>query len=221
MNNITLILVTIVASVSSCQTNERTDVIELRNVSVSQTNAIPSNLNSSHSSENDSSNASASFGEFDSLIGNVESSNTVCLKIQNPKLKVGDKIQIILTEKPQEILQAEISSRSSCEDRDFGVLDLPDLTDYQLKSSNDLFINRGRGIGIVNAAQVAKVNNGLASIDLNSDKKDEYFRECTSMEGLHLTAWSGKPLVGKRIWHSYYSLGYDTEPSCQGKDFED
>jgi hypothetical protein len=40
------------------------------------------------------------------------------------------------------------------------------------------------------------------------------FRVCTSGEGLHLTAWDGKPLTGKRVWHRYYYLGYDTDPSC-------
>ena len=65
-----------------------------------------------------------------------------------------------------------------------------------------------------------KIANGIASVDLNGDKKDEYFRACTSMEGLHLTVWSGKPLIGKRIWHSYYGVGYDTVPSCKEKDYE-
>lgn len=35
-------------------------------------------------------------------------------------------------------------------------------------------------------------------------------RACTSREGLHLTAWRGQ----RRLWHLYYYLGYDTEPSC-------
>ena len=38
------------------------------------------------------------------------------------------------------------------------------------------------------------------------------------MEGLHLTAWMGKPLKGRRIWHRYYSLGYDTEADCTEAD---
>lgn len=40
------------------------------------------------------------------------------------------------------------------------------------------------------------------------------FRICASGEGLHLTAWDGKPLTGKRVWHCYYYLGYDMIPSC-------
>ncbi|MCI0689673.1 MAG: hypothetical protein L0Y54_20920 [Sporichthyaceae bacterium] len=46
------------------------------------------------------------------------------------------------------------------------------------------------------------------------------FRACTSSEGLHLTAWSGTPLQSTRIWHRYYYLGYDVEPSCVEADYQ-
>jgi len=46
------------------------------------------------------------------------------------------------------------------------------------------------------------------------------FRSCTSREGVHLTAWQGKPLKGHRLWHEYFYLGYDVEPSCTPKDYE-
>lgn len=45
------------------------------------------------------------------------------------------------------------------------------------------------------------------------------FRECASSEGLHLTAWRGKPLEGERVWHEYLYLGYDVEPDCTQADF--
>jgi len=42
----------------------------------------------------------------------------------------------------------------------------------------------------------ARITNGLANIDLNDDGRKEYFRVCSSQEGLHLTIWSGMPLTG-------------------------
>jgi hypothetical protein len=36
------------------------------------------------------------------------------------------------------------------------------------------------------------------------------FRDCTSSEGAHLTVWRGE----KNIWHRYYYVPYDTEPTC-------
>ena len=55
-------------------------------------------------------------------------------------------------------------------------------------------------------------------VDLDGDGTAERFRICTSMEGLHLTVWSGAPLTGRRRWHQYHYLGYDVEPSCEDAD---
>ena len=46
-------------------------------------------------------------------------------------------------------------------------------------------------------------------------------RSCASSEGLHLTLWAGVPLEGARLWHVYYYLGYDVEPTCQPRDYRD
>jgi hypothetical protein len=55
--------------------------------------------------------------------------------------------------------------------------------------------------------------------DLDGDGKAESFRQCVSSEGVHLTVWSGEPLKGKRIFHAYVPLGYDTEPNCTPADY--
>jgi hypothetical protein len=50
------------------------------------------------------------------------------------------------------------------------------------------------------------------------DGKSIAFRSCASGEGLHLSAWDGKPLVSKRIWHFYFYLGVEVEADCTSKD---
>lgn len=45
------------------------------------------------------------------------------------------------------------------------------------------------------------------------------FRICASAEGLHLTVWEGKPVTGKRVWHRYFYLGYDMQPTCVEADY--
>ncbi len=97
-------------------------------------------------------------------------------------------------------------------------MDEGDITDYLLKSFDKNFLNRGFGIGVV-TVQKTQMNGKFATLDIDDNKKPIYFRECTSMEGLHLTVWKGKPLVGKGIWHAYYGVGYDTVPTCKKKDF--
>jgi len=48
-------------------------------------------------------------------------------------------------------------------------------------------------------------------------------RACTSMEGIHLTAWKGKPLRSARLWHGYFWFDYELEPggaeACKERDF--
>lgn len=53
------------------------------------------------------------------------------------------------------------------------------------------------------------------SADLYGDGRRQSFRSCTSSEGLHFTVWSGRPLTGTLLWHQYFYLGYDVEPSCR------
>ena len=162
--------------------------------------------------------------ELKSRIGNVEAfTKGLCFKIENPGLKPGDKVQIIITELPQKTALAEVVKKEECERVEYqGELDsIRAEHDYILKEANgDSLNNAGYGIGLVNPAGTSKAAGKFIAFDIDNDKSDEYFRECTSNEGLHLTVWKGKPLTGKRIWHSYYHFGYDTEPDCKEKDYE-
>ncbi len=77
------------------------------------------------------------------------------------------------------------------------------------------------GIGVIEPPKEIQIENNLASIDLNEDGKPEFFRRCGGFEGTHLTIWTGKPLKGKRIWHSFYYVDYDTVVTCTKKDWEE
>jgi hypothetical protein len=52
------------------------------------------------------------------------------------------------------------------------------------------------------------------STDVDGDGRDEFFRSCTSNEGLHFTIWTASALSGERRWHRYQRLGYDVSPTC-------
>lgn len=154
-----------------------------------------------------------------SQIGTIESdANSVCLRIENPNLGPGDTTDIIITETPQKIFREKVLKIGGCEPP-FGDLS-NNSSEYLLSASETGILSQGYGIGIVNSPNSAKLVKGLASMDINNDGKPEFFRECTSNEGLHLTVWTDKPLIGKRIWHSYYHFNYDTESTCQKKDYE-
>src|SRR5262245_566274 len=54
-----------------------------------------------------------------------------------------------------------------------------------------------------------------------SNHDETIFRSCTSMEGLHFFVWARNGLKARKVWHRYYYLGYDVEPSCNEADFSD
>ncbi|MEO8652617.1 MAG: hypothetical protein ABI409_00690 [Ramlibacter sp.] len=52
---------------------------------------------------------------------------------------------------------------------------------------------------------------GLAVATLEArPAADLVFRSCSGSEGVHLTAWRH----GARVWHEYFHLPYDIEPTC-------
>jgi len=60
----------------------------------------------------------------------------------------------------------------------------------------------------------AAIEDGKVVMELDGKPPRESFRVCPSMEGLHYTIWSGPPLTGTRLWHDYWYLGYDVDPTC-------
>jgi hypothetical protein len=140
-------------------------------------------------------------------------------------------VQIISTEEPQVVVSAKISQNGHCEERIKDKELWPNLIgNVPEKAINKYVLDldvpdpghpRGYGFGVVNPVNEIKISNGgLAAGDIDADGKIEFFRECTSNEGMHMTVWTGKPLIGKRIWYVYYHFPYDTESTCLKKDFE-
>jgi hypothetical protein len=74
------------------------------------------------------------------------------------------------------------------------------------------------GIGLAGApVRVQKVKGSIAA-DLDGDGRNEFFRDCTTSEGVYFTIWTGAPLKGSRRWHQYLYLGYDVSPTCTDAD---
>jgi len=159
--------------------------------------------------------------EINSRIGNVEKWGEPCFIIQNPSLKAGDKIQVVMmeSESPQEVFQAEVVEKKACKGEKETVLETANATEYLLKTSHEIS-SIGIGVGVVNPLNEAKVVKGIASLDIDGNGKDEYFRSCAGFESLWISIWEGKPLAGKRIWYAKYYLRYDVDETCKKKDYE-
>jgi len=158
---------------------------------------------------------------FDSGIGIVllTSDDGVCMQISNPNLKEGSHIKLVSLSRPQLILEASVLKKLDGMCRASG---FQQGFDYYSLSQNRRQVGMPEiALAIVNPIKGMSIKKGLVSIDLDRDGRREYFRKCTSLEGAHLTVWSGQPLKGKRRWHYYYYLHYAAVQNCQKKDYMD
>jgi hypothetical protein len=145
------------------------------------------------------------------------------LEIKNPNLAAHDEVAIIDPYEPQKIARAAIDEKVSGNCTRGGFNDSGGDC-YKLRPISGEIDEVGGAFGIVKTTASFTNPKGRVSADLDNDGVAEHFRVCTSMEGLHLTVWSGRPLKGKRQWHRYFYLGYDVEPNCtedEGKEMPD
>jgi hypothetical protein len=168
--------------------------------------------------------------DIHSKIGIVEvrSSGENCLRTKNGHLNEKTPVSVIVlpNEAPQQFFMATVEKKldESCARRssENGDKNPGENHYYSLIFSENLpeeFVFE-LGIGVIEPTKPFKVQNSLASIDLNEYGKREFFRFCQGYEGFHFTIWTGKPLKGKRIWHSFYYVDYDTVVTCKKKDWE-
>lgn len=151
-----------------------------------------------------------------------------CLRILNATLKASDEFYVVAPfDIPHEVSKLRIKEKvaKSCVDDDSDIGDDDQTISRSSYYSAELIgSDVGQtwwsGIAVVGISKAPTIDKGIATAELTGAPPAEYFRECTSNEGLHLTVWTGKPLFGKRIWHRYFYLHYDTDPNCKKKDFE-
>ncbi len=141
------------------------------------------------------------------------------LSISGPALQKGENLHVVSHEDAQRVIDAEIigpTEHTGEEGASSYTLDF--ITSYSERIPDE---GPFLGIAIVGAGDGVTTSGGKASAQLPNAPagKRLYFRTCTSMEGIHLTAWSGKALSGQRVWHAYHALGYDVEPNCTPKDY--
>lgn len=164
---------------------------------------------------------SAKQNEFDytTQIGTAEvtSKGHGCLTIVNPKLRENQLLKLVILGETQKVVENRTGKKlkSSCS-RNPEVS--PNASFYEFPAGKEHF---GSAIAVVGFAGDFKIVKGEVRADLNGDGTSESFRSCTSYEGLHLTVWAGDALKSKRLWHEYYYLGYDLEPSCNPADYKD
>jgi hypothetical protein len=158
--------------------------------------------------------------DYQSQVGMIELSpdGQGCLTIKEGSLKDGTPVNVILLGSPQARDTAVIEKKlaKACP-RDIE-RDAADSS-YQLKLPQKMAESGSVALGVVGFSGEFELRDGLLRAELGGVGIKDSFRECTSVEGLHLTVWNGEPLRGSRKWHRYFYLGYDVEPNCRQKDY--
>ncbi|MBD2308189.1 hypothetical protein H6G17_22205 [Chroococcidiopsis sp. FACHB-1243] len=154
-------------------------------------------------------------GSLDRELGIVVAKeNLVCLITSVTSLNIGSQVNLVLLSVPQKVVSGTVVSVS---DRQCIEISKPHNVSgkyYRLSLLNNRSHLSVPTIGVLNSSQQLR-RVGLKVVgDLDGDGIEESFRSCASFEGLHLTVWSGQALTGTRKWHSYYYLGFDSEPTC-------
>lgn len=140
----------------------------------------------------------------------VAGSDKVCVSAKGALFKPGDDVRLVDPGMQKSWPAVVETATEPCE---ASVSDVP-LRAIRVKVTGDQpppFI----GVAIqVPRGSKFDVINGAVVTDLDGDGQREFFRSCTSAEGVHLTVWSGAALTGQRRWHAYHYVGYDMVPSC-------
>ena len=156
-----------------------------------------------------------SLGSNVGVMNTLANDSDVCLAIKNSRLRKGQIITLVNTDRPQSTRRFAVREKTytNCSSEIEPIL------------GASYYLLKGRrldwpavDIAVVGQPRVTR-KRGLVRIDLTGDDRGEYFRSCTSNEGIHLTIWNGLPLKSKRIWHSYFYLKYDTQPTCKHSDY--
>jgi hypothetical protein len=147
----------------------------------------------------------------------AEKAGKVCLEIQNSSLQESTGIRAVNPFPPQTAMAARSGAGDeSCATSGAG-RDHPNEYSIHLEEGATLQMP---AIGIVGYLGDFQKDGDLISADLDGDGQPEYFRACTSTEGIHFTIWTGKALTGKLRWHQYYYLGYDISANCTAAELE-
>jgi hypothetical protein len=148
----------------------------------------------------------------------VRKADRFCLDIHSNSLSSSQRIKFISTSTPPSTGEAEIVRQldQSCA----GAQSEVGQNHYEFRVISGSLERGAPAFVLVDFAGALNTTGTAVAADLNADGQLDFFRSCTSSEGVHLTIWQGKPLIGIRKWHSYYYLGFDVEPTCTPADTE-
>jgi len=141
----------------------------------------------------------------------------LCVAMAAPALAPGTTVTLIQPVPRQSVLEATIvRSVPSCERLEQALIPGPY---YLVQGAAPTGKESGTvWVAVSGRLRARRAGSGAMVVRLSTPYPNAQVRSCTSREGVHLTVWAGTPLKSQRLWHQYYYLGYDVEPSCEERD---
>ena len=138
----------------------------------------------------------------------------VCLAMAAPRLSAGAVVTLVRPDPPQAVVTATVEQALPSCDLERHSVDGPYYRVRLRSSPAD-----DSTIWVAFSGELASRSTpaGIV-IRLSAAYPNVRVRDCTSNEGVHYTVWAGEPLKTRRLWHTYYYLNYDAEPSCREQD---
>ena len=147
----------------------------------------------------------------------ASSEGQICLAMPGPALPSGAAVTLIRPDPRQSVVVATVDRPvPQCERLEQSSISGP----YYLVRRPTVAASDSSHVWVVALGRLTTRRNSSGGIvvQLSAAYQHAQVRACTSREGLHLTVWAGTPLKSRRLWHEYYYLGYDVEPSCRDEE---
>ena len=138
--------------------------------------------------------------------------------IGGPSLPAGTIVTLVTIDNPQQVSRAVITDRLA-DSEIMARHDVP-APDYAVTPTANSSVLPNLAVAIIGKLEFERRGSTVFFRSENSVNPISV-RGCTSNEGLHLTLWNGEPLKSKRLWHMYFFLAYDVEPTCESADTQD
>jgi hypothetical protein len=129
-------------------------------------------------------------------------------------LAAGARLTLVTPDIPQTVHKALVV-RAVSDDKDMSIRTPGPY--YEIVSGEEGQPLPELAVAVLGDPPVNRVETAV-SLHIDATLQDVRVRVCRSMEGLHLTLWSGEPLKAPRVWHLYYYVGYDLQQTCQPGD---
>jgi hypothetical protein len=130
-----------------------------------------------------------------------------CLSIEGPPLARGSRVFVVTLDPPHRVIWSEVLGQrtSGC----VSGLDAK-YRAYSLDPNGWGMTYVDTAVGLVGFSAPPTLGDGSLEVRFSDDPGVVTFRNCSSSEGFHITAWRN----GERIWHVYTWVPYDTPNTC-------